>query len=172
MANPISRAVGLAMTLAALLSAGCGGTNTTPTTAPASTGATTTKAHYIALAEEICATLVARERPLRVRQESLRSLSGAAAGQTFVALAQQVVALSRAASAKLAAIPPPAADRAAVEKLLSSFAAEITDATAIADAAAKQESTPGEDAETALRRSIAANAALADELGMRGCIGG
>ena len=115
-------------------------------------------------------TLTAREAPLRARQESLKRLPAPVADKSFVSLARQVVALSLAAETKLETLPRPAEDDGPIGKLLASYSSEVADASTIADAAVKEESTLGEDAEDALRKSIAATAPLAASLGMKECI--
>jgi hypothetical protein len=162
-------ALGLAVGLAALLLSGCGGSGTR--TGAAGASAATTKARFVAQAEAVCRALSAQEQPLKARQESLKGLPVAEADKAFVSLARRVVSLSRAAEGKLQALPRPPDDAQAIEKLLTSFSEETADANDIANAAASRESTLGEGAEQALRRSIAANSALADAYGMKACIG-
>lgn len=167
-------ALGLAVGLVALSLSGCGGSGTpagNAGTSASATGAPTTKARFVAQAEAVCRTLSAQEQPLKARQETLKGLPVATADKDFVALAQQVVTLSTAAERKLAALPRPPGDAQAIERLLASFSVETTDATAIANAAAKQENAIGEAAERALRKSIAADSALANAYGMEACIG-
>jgi hypothetical protein len=172
MPDRLRRALGLAAGLLILLLSGCGSTGTRTNThadesAPAS-GAHATKAHFIAQAEAICHTLSEQERPLRGRQESL-GVDNASSEKAFVSLARQVVSFSRAADVRLRVLARPADDRE-IEQLLTSFAQEVVDANDIATAAANQNSTIGEDAQESLRRSIAANSALADAYGMKDCI--
>jgi TolA-binding protein len=164
-------ALGVATALAALLLSACGTTSTPTATVSTSSPKTGTKSQFIAQAEAICRTLSAHEKPLRARQESLKGLPSAVADRTFVSLARQVVALSRAADRKLVVLPRPTGDRQALEKLLTSYSAEAAAAATIADAAANEEGTVGEDAEAALKRSIAANSPLADAFGMKDCFG-
>ena len=166
-------AFGLAMVLAAALLSSCGSSNnststSTGATAPA-TGTAATKAGFVAQAETICRQLGKEEKPLEASQASLTG--GGSASNTFASLAHQVVALSRAAETKLKAIPRPPADAAAIGTLLASFTQEVTDANTLALAAVKQESTVGEAAEGALRRSIAAHSRLAAEYGTTLCTG-
>jgi hypothetical protein len=172
MPDRLRAALGLAAGLLTLLLSGCGSTGTPTNThageSASSSGAHATKAHFIAQAEAICRTLSEQERPLRERQESL-SVDNASSDKAFVALARQVVSFSRAADVRLRALARPAEDRA-LEQLLTGFAQEIVDANDIAAAAASQSSTIGEDAQGSLRRSIAANSALADTYGMKDCI--
>jgi hypothetical protein len=165
-------ALALAAVLASLLCTGCGSSDTPTSTAHANgSAATATKAQFIAQAERICSALATDERPLKARQESLKGLPVASADAAFVSLVHQVIALSHTAASKLGALPRPAQDAAAIEKLLSSFSEETGEAKSIADAASRQESTAGEAAEDALRRSVAKNRALAAEYGMKDCIG-
>jgi hypothetical protein len=172
MRDQLRPALALAAVLAGLLCSGCGSSSTpTITTHANGADATATKAQFIAQAEHICSTLATDELPLKARQESLKKLPAAAADKAFVSLVHQLVALSRTAAAKLAALPRPAQDAAAIEKLLSSFSEETSEATSIADAASRQESAPGEAAEDALRRSVAKNRVLAEQYGMKDCIG-
>ncbi len=171
MSDRLRPALGLAAGLAVLSLSGCGGSGTPAATSGSTTGAPTTKAHFVAQAEAVCHTLSAQEQPLRARQETLKGLPVATADKDFVALAQRVVTLSKAAERELRALPRPAGDEQAIERLLSGFSIETTDAATIASAAARQENTIGEDAEQALRKSIAADSALANTYGMKDCIG-
>jgi len=176
MLDRLRPALGLAAGLATVLLSGCGSTGAGTTGAhagePASTaGVRATNARFVAQAETICRALSAQEQPLKARQESLKGLSTPASGKAFVSLAHQVVTFSRAADEKLRALARPPADARAIEQLLSAFAHELADATNIATAAANEENTPGEDAVNELRKSIAANSALAATYGMKDCIG-
>jgi hypothetical protein len=170
-------ALGLAAGLAIVSLSGCGSSGTSTTSAHASesvaiTGTQSTKAHFIAHAEAVCHTLSKQEKPLKARQESLKGLSAEASDKVFVSIARQVVTFSRAADEKLQELPRPPADAHAIEGLLASFAQEITDTSDIAAAAANQNGTIGEDAENALKKSIAANSTLAATYGMKDCTGG
>jgi hypothetical protein len=169
-------ALGLLVGLIAVLLSACGTTGTPTTTVHADVSASTpnalpTKARFAAQAQAICVTLSAQEKPLEARQGSLKGLPITTAEKAFVSLARQVVVLSRAADSKLERLPRPPSDARAIEQLLRSFSEEATDATGIADAAANQESTAGEAAEGALKKSIAANSSLAAAYGMKDCIG-
>jgi hypothetical protein len=169
-------ALGLAAGLAAMLLAGCGGSGTRTVTihANASTsasGSPATKVQFIAQAGAICQALHTQEQPLKTRQESLKGLPTATAEQDFVTLARQLVTISRTADGKLRALPRPSADAQAIEGLLTGFSEEVADATDIANAAVSQESNIAEGAEQALKRSVAENSAVADEYGMKDCIG-
>lgn len=156
----------------ALACAGCGSSNTSSTAGAANAAAgAATKAQFIAQAEDICAKLSSQEKPLRVRQEALKGLPVDVADTDFVALVHQLVAFSKAAAGKLAQLPQPAHDRQPIAKLLAIFAAETTEATDIASAASRQESSTGEADQQALRKSIANNRALAAQYGMKDCIG-
>jgi hypothetical protein len=170
-------ALGLAAGLATALLSGCGSSGAPTTSAHAGesasiTGTQSTKAHFIAHAEAACRTLSAQEQPLKARQESLKGLPAEASDKAFVSIARQVVTFSRKADEELRALPRPPADARAIEGLLASFAQEITDTSDIAAAAANQNGTIGEDAEDALKKSIAANSTLAAAYGMKDCIGG
>jgi hypothetical protein len=170
-------ALGLAAGLASVLLSGCGSSGTPTTSAHAGesvsvTGTQSTKAHFVAQAEAACRTLTAQEQPLKARQNSLKGLSAEASDKVFVSIAREVVTFSRSADEKLRALPRPPADAHAIEGLLASFAQEITDTSDIAAAAANQNGTIGEDAEDALKKSIAANSTLAASYGMKDCIGG
>jgi hypothetical protein len=176
MPDRLRPAHGLAVGLAVLLLSGCGTAGTRTATAHERVSASThrtaaTKARYIAQAEAVCRALSTQEKSLKARQESLKGLPSASADKAFVSLARHVVALSRAAEGKLHALPPPPADVRAIDVLLTSFSEEIADATDIANAAANQESTIGEAAEGALKKSIADNTSLASAYGMKDCIG-
>lgn len=172
MPDRLKPALGLAVLLGVLLLSGCGraGTQAPTVSAPTST-AMTTKAHFVAQAESICRNLSAQEKPLRARQESLKRLPTASAGSAFVSLVRRVVVISDAANSKLHALPQPPGDAQAIDKLLTGFSEEAAEVSSIADAAAGQESTVGEAAEGALKRSIADNSGLADAYGMKACIG-
>lgn len=169
-------AVGLAVGLAVLMLSGCGSSGTSTATGHTSSAAFSAKAaisktQFVARAEAICRTLNAQEKPLRERQESLKGLPADTTAAKFVSLVNQVVVLSRAAEAKLQALPRPAGDAQAIETLLTGFSDETTDATAIAKAASNQESTPGEDAEDALKRAVEGISTLANTYGMKNCVG-
>ena len=171
MPNRSSAALGAAV-LAALVIAGCGssGGSTATTTVPTA-AAVAAKARFSAQAKAICDRLSEQEAPLRARQESLRALPATGGDAAFVALARQVVALSRGAEGRIAALPRPVGDAQAIGRLLASYSAEVADAAALANAAAKQEADLGEAAEKALRSDIAASSALASRYGMRACLG-
>lgn len=176
MGGQLRPALGLAVVLPVLALAGCGGGGTSTTTAHSSVSisaqqAVTTKARFIVTAEGICRALNAQEAPLKSRQASLKGLSPAAADKAFVSLVHQVVDLSRASIGRLRALPRPPVDAAAIDRLLTGLSEEATDANGIAVAAVAQESSSGEAAEDALRRSVADNRTLADEYGMKDCFG-
>jgi hypothetical protein len=176
MLDRLRPALGLAAGLAAVTVAGCGSNGAGTTGAHAggsasSAGTQSTTASFVVRAEAICRALSAQEQPLKARQESLKGLSTTASAKTFVSIAHQVVTFSHTADDKLQALARPPGDTRAIEQLLSAFAREIVYATNIATAATNEENTPGEDAENELRRSIAANSALAATYGMKDCIG-
>lgn len=176
MRDRLRPALGLVASLIAMLVAACGGGGATNASiranAPASApDALPTKAHFVAQAQAICSALSAQEKPLKARQESLKGLPATSADTAFVALVHQLVTLSRVADAKLEALPRPAGDAHAIEKLLTGFSEETTEASAIAKAADNQESTLGEASEDALKRLIADNSVAANEYGMSDCIG-
>jgi hypothetical protein len=169
-------ALGLAATLLALCVAGCGSTSTqtgTDGTAGADATAKTapTKAQFAAQAEAICHALNSQEKPLKARQEALKGLPTAEYDKDFVSVANQVVALSRAAAEKLKTLPRPAGDEATIEKAVATYAEEVVDVANISYAVANQESSAGEAAIAALKRSIATNAPLAEEFGLKDCTG-
>jgi hypothetical protein len=158
--------------LAALVCAGCGSSNTPTTAANTSAAASAaTKAQFVAHAESICATLSAQEKPLRARQEALKGLPVATADKEFVALVHQLVAFSRTAATKLQLLSKPAQHAQSIDKLLTALSVETSEASDIAAAASRQESSTGEAEEQALRRSIANNRVLAVQYGMKDCIG-
>ena len=171
MPNRSRPALGLAMVLATALLGGCGSSSkpTASTEAPAGSASGPTKAQFVAQAEVICRKLSAQEKPLEASQATLTG-SGSSAN-SFASLAHQVVALSQAAETKLQALPRPSADATAIGTLLASFTQDVDDASALAQAAVKEESAAGEAAEGALRRSIAAHSQLASEYGMKLCTG-
>jgi hypothetical protein len=165
-------ATALPTVMLALVCAGCGSSNTASTAGSASTAVgAVTKAQFIAHAESICAKLSSQEKPLRTRQEALKGLPVDVADTDFVALVHQLVAFSKTAASELALLPQPTHDTQAIAKLLAIFSAETTEATDIASAASRQESSTGEADEQALRKSIANNRALAAQYGMEDCIG-
>lgn len=170
MRDQLSGALGLVAIVAALVCTGCGSTSTPSSNAHRPTS-TATKAQFVAHAERICSTLSQQEKPLKARQESLKQLPATAAAKAFVALVHQVVAFSQAASSKLQLLPQPPSDAQAIQKLLSSFSGETSDATDLAKAAASQEASTAEAVQDALRKSIANNRALAAAYGMQACIG-
>jgi hypothetical protein len=175
-------ALSLAVALVALAATGCGSTST-PTAAStqagtgqtaasaATSGSVPTKAQFIAQAEDICRKLSSEEKPLKARQEALKGLSAASSDKAFVSLAHQVVALSRAAGGKLQALPRPPGDAGMIEKLLIVYNEDATDVSNIAYAVANQESSAGEAAAEALKRSITVNSGLAEGFGMKDCTG-
>lgn len=173
MADRLRPALGPLVLLAALILAGCGGTST-PRSHPASSAsaadALAAKARFIVQAQSVCRSLSAQEQPLKARQETLKQLPSGVAGQEFVALVRRLIVLSGAADGKLRALARPPGDAQNIERLLRSFSQQLNDVTAVADAAAKQESSVGEAAVQALRRSIAQNIALAQRYGMKSCV--
>jgi hypothetical protein len=159
-------ALGLAGGLVLVLLAGCGASGSASTA-----GALAAKARFVADAQSVCRTLKAQEQPLKARQESLKGQPTAVADKAFVSVARQVAALSRAADAKLQALPRPTADAHAIAGLLTSFSQEIADVTNVANAVAENQPAVGESADAALRKSIAQNSALADAYGLNACFG-
>jgi hypothetical protein len=176
MGAQLRRALGLAIAVPVLALAGCGSGGASTTTAHVTVSTSTqqvatTKARFIAQAEGICRALSAQEAPLKARQESLKGLPASTADKDFVSLVRQVVSLSRASIGRLRALPQPPADAAAIDRLLTGLTDETVDANGIAVAAAAQESNGGEDAEDALKRSIADDRSLAAEYGTKDCFG-
>ena len=176
MPHRLRPALGLAVALLALLLSGCGTTGTPSATVHAKVSASSpqalpTKASFIAQAQAICRALSAQEAPLKTRQESLKGLPNAAADSAFVSLARHVVALSQAANGKLQALARPPGDASAISELVRNFSQDATYVADIAEAAVKQESTGGEDAEDLLKRSLARDSRLADAYGMQDCFG-
>jgi hypothetical protein len=175
MRDQLRPALVVVMIVAGLLSAGCGSSDNHAASVHAGAESTptgvSTKAQFVTQAQAICQGLSASEKPLKARQETLKSLPSAAADKLFVSLVDQVVKLSRAADSRLEALARPADDSSAISKLLAGFTAEINDAVGIARAARSEESTSGEASEDALKRSIAANIAAAGAFGMRACFG-
>jgi hypothetical protein len=169
-------ALGLAVTMAAFGATGCG-TSSTKTTAgnasssPASSKSIATKAQFIAQTESVCHKLSSQERPLKARQESLKGLPAASSEKAFVSLASQVVTLSRSAAKQLGALPRPPGEAEKIGELLTAYNEEVMNVANIAYSAAHQESSAGEAAEAALKRSIATNSGLAQEFGLKDCIG-
>lgn len=176
MASRPMTVLGLAVTLVSLGMMGCGGTSTQTGASGAATSATSgkpapSKAQFVAQTEEICRTLSSREKPLKARQEALKGLPTAEYDKDFVAVANQVVTLSRTAAEKLKALPRPSGDGASIEKALATYSEEIADVANISYAVANQESSAGEAAVAALKRSIAANQGLAESFGLKDCTG-
>jgi hypothetical protein len=162
---------GLLVALAAALTiASCGGTSTKAT---GTTGASASvpAAQFVAAASSICEGVRKQELPLKTREESLKKLPATAGAKEFVALAHEAATISRAAEAKLQALPRPSADASAIEQVLQAYSAQATDASNLAIAAAHQESTPGEDFAGAIAKSVALHGAAAKRLGMGGCFG-
>jgi hypothetical protein len=160
---------------------GCGGSNTSSKTnsTTASQGATETgtaeaaqKARFVTAAERICAKLSTEEKPLKARQEVLKSQEAGPAETTFVSLAQQVVTISRKALASLEKLPRPPKQAAAIATLMSIYSDQITDVNDLATAVANRESTSGEGADSALKRAVTASEGLARTYGVTGCTTG
>jgi hypothetical protein len=176
MADRTRAALGLAVAMAAFGATGCG-TSSTQTTAgnasssPAASKSIATKAQFIAQTESVCHKLSSQERPLEARQESLKGLPAASSEKAFVSLASQVVTLSRSAAKQLRALPRPPGEAEKIEKLLTAYNEEVMSVANIAYSAAHQESSAGEAAEATLKRSIATNSGLAQEFGLKDCIG-
>jgi hypothetical protein len=174
MGGPLRGVFGFAAVLSAVLCTGCGssssGSADARTGGSGSTSSSATKAQFVAQAEAICRTLSAQEKPLKARQQALKGLSAEAADAEFVEIVGKVVAYSQAAESKLSALTRPAADAQSIETLLSSLSQETTDAKAIEQAARKQESSSGEQAQDALKRTIDENLPEAEKYGMKECI--
>jgi hypothetical protein len=172
-------ALGLIVAVLALALSACGGSTSTSRSTATNNGggstatpsATATKTQFAAAAKAICSELTAKEQPLKTHQASLKGLPTQAANKAFVSLVQQLVALSSAASAKLDALPRPAADVGPIKTLLAGFSEEIADVRDIATAVASEDNTAGETAASAIRRLGTAYASLAGAYGMEGCIG-
>jgi hypothetical protein len=172
MPDRLRPALGLAAGCAAMLICGCGGgSHTAGTQATGSSSGATSKVHFVAQAQAICRTLTAQEKPLRAREESLKGLSAESADTVFIALVHQLVKLTRATGQRIGALPRPAGDSQAVEKLVNALSEEASEAEGIAKAADNQESVLGEVAERALKRTVSTNSARATEFGMKECIG-
>jgi hypothetical protein len=170
--RPLAATSALPAVLIALVCAGCGSSSTSTTTTSSSAAAgAATKAQFIAHAESICTTLSSQEKPLKARQEALKGLPLATADKDFVSLVHQLVIFSHAAATKLQLLPKPAQNTQPIEKLISTLSVETSEASDIAAAASRQESSTGEAEEQALRRSIANNRTLAAQYGMKDCIG-
>jgi hypothetical protein len=175
MAHRPRAALGIVVAITTLGAAGCGSSSSQTATSNASTSATstkstTTKAQFVARAEAICRRLSAEEKPLKASQESLKGASAASAQQTFVSLAKEVVKLSRATEGQLRAIPPPPGEAAAIGRLLAVYREEATDVSNIAYFLTHQESSAGEAAAQALKRSVTGILATARSYGMKDCI--
>ncbi len=185
MANRPTTARGLAVTVLAPLAlialamgaVGCGSTTSTQTgsggaaTSAASGTPAPSRARFVAQAEGFCRTLSSGEKPLKAREEALKGLPSAAYDKAFVVVANQVVALSRTAAEKLKTLPRPPADAASIEKALDAYSEEVADVANISYSVANQESSAGEAAVAALKRSIAGNASLAERYGLKDCTG-
>jgi hypothetical protein len=168
--------LGLAVAALAVAVSGCGSTSSKSGSAQGSASGASqkpavTKAQFIAQAEDVCRELNSQETPLKVRQESLKGQSAASSEKAFVSLAGQLVGFSRTAESRLKSLPRPPGEGTTIEKLVSAFDAETADVAEIAYAVAHQESSTGEAAAAALKRSIAGSSSTADELGMKDCIG-
>jgi Tfp pilus assembly protein FimV len=163
--------------VATLTASGCGGSSTKAATGSQTTAATGTaeaaqKVRFVSAAERICTKLATEEKPLKARQEVLKSQEAGPAETTFVSLAQQVVTISRKALASLDKLPRPPKQAAAIATLLSIYADQITDVNDLASAVANRESTSGEGADSALKRALAAGAGLAKTYGIASCTTG
>jgi hypothetical protein len=161
--------------VATLGAAGCGSSSSQTSTSNAgtsvaSTKSTATKAQFVAQAEAICSKLSAEEKPLKASQESLKGASAASSEATFATLADKVVKLSRTAEGQLQAIPRPPGEAAAINELLAVYREEATDVANIAYFLTHQESSAGEAAAQALKRSVTGIAATAQRFGMKDCI--
>ncbi len=172
MSDRLRPALGLAVGLAVLALAGCGGSGASSTPSYRSTSsALAAKARFVARAQAVCRGLRTQEQPLRARQESLKGQPTAVADKSFVTIARDVVTLSRAAYEKLRALPRPPTDAHAIAQLLASFSQELGDVTDVANAVADERAAAGERADEALRKSAAQSSAPADAYGMNDCIG-
>jgi hypothetical protein len=175
MAHRPRAALGIVVAVASLGVAGCGSSSSqtatsNATTSATSTKSTTTKAQFVGRAEAICSRLSAEEKPLKASQESLKEASAATAQRAFVSLAEKVVKLSRAAEGQLRAIPPPPGESAAIDQLLAVYREEATDVSNIAYFLSHQESSAGEAAAQALKRSVTGIVATARSYGMKDCV--
>jgi len=168
MADRSRAAFGLVFALAALGMSSCGSTSTKEASATGSS-ALATPTQFIAQASSICQDVRTREEPLKAREESLRKLPVAAAGVAFASLAREAATISRAADERLRTLPRPRVDSQAIQQLLQAYSEEATDASSIANAAAREENSIGEAVAGALAKSIALHSALAKRLGMGGC---
>jgi hypothetical protein len=176
MADRPRAALGLAIAMTTFGAAGCGASSTQTTAGSAASSATAsksiaTRAQFIARAESICRKLSSQEKPLKASQEALKGLPAASSNRPFVSLADQLVALTRTAAGQLRALPQPPGDTGKIEELLTIYNEEATDVSNVAYAVAHQESSVGEAAAAALKRSIATNSGLAQEFGLQDCIG-
>lgn len=165
-------ALGLAAALAGIGAAGCGSTSSHPASGAPTAATRQAEARFIAGAQAICRAVSAQQKPLRARQESLKSLPPAVSDRDFVALADEVVTLSSSAYTHLSALPRPAGERAEIEKLLAAYQGQTRDAANLAYAVAHKEDPVGEAAAGALKHSIEVNAHEAARLGMGACMEG
>jgi len=176
MADRPRTAFALVLALAALAMSGCSGTNSTAgstsATSTTGSGALATRAQFIAQAASICQGVRSQEKPLKARQEALKSLPAAESEKEFVSLANQAASISRSADARLRALARPPADAHTIERLLQAYTEEANDASTLASAATRQESDLGESATLALAKSIATYSASAKSLGMGDCFAG
>jgi hypothetical protein len=162
-------ALGVLAAAAALAISGCGAGSAHTSASQQSTPSGASR--FAAQAEHICARVSAEEAPLKARQEALKRVTAGSPQRAFVALAHQLVAISRAAKAKLEALPRPAGDETKIATLLTVYGDEIADVATLASAVANQEGPTGEGAESALKRAIAVSRGEAKRFGLERCMG-
>jgi hypothetical protein len=163
----------LVMTFAVMAVAGCGSTGTPSVSVHAGTSAGTptagtTRAHFIAAADEICRALHSQQRPLNARVQALTQDTPAARSQ-LQALFRQSVIYARAADAKLQALPRPLGDATTINKLFNGYGREADEVTSYTDALTKLEPEKQTFASGSLERTTASDRTLAESLGMQAC---
>jgi len=156
--------------VAAVVLGGCGAARKhtvvvqTVTVPATSSKPTPTMTQFIAQADEICKTL--KSEQAQVKQRFSESSKGVTAA---VQLGRQGITFSRAANAKLQALPKPASEAATIEKLLTGYGEEATDGTNALDALAHKEISAEEAAQAALTKVEAFDDGVAQTLGLKVC---
>jgi hypothetical protein len=161
------------MIFAVTVAVGCGSSRPSSVSAHAgaltgTTSSRTTRAHFVAAADEICQTLHSRQRPLEARVHTLTE-DTPGTRKLLEVLLRQSVTFARAADARLQALPRPPGDATAIGKLVTGYVHEAAEVTSYTEALSKQEPEKQSFASGSLERTTASDRALAEGLGMTVC---
>jgi hypothetical protein len=150
--------------------AGCGssGSSTVPGTSAAGS-AQATHAQFVAQAQAICRELKGKEAAFKQRVAALEKVPGSQE-KGAAPLIGQIVALERAANAKLAALSEPPQDAVSIGRLVAGLYEEADDSSNIEKDFATGDGPAAEAAERALLSWHVFDQRRANKLGLQACV--